>query len=266
MLRLSDAQETETTLALAGKEQLIAWADRGLRLLRYGPERCLLLFGVTGDAGLTKTAERLAKRIIRANGGLPTGSAIGKLWQKGRFHTPYLRNTLWEKGYAIDTLETAVPWNVVPDTAAAIKTAVENAIAETGERVLVFAHLSHVYNDGASIYVTYLFRRSADPDETLLRWQLMKTAASQAIVAHKGTISHQHGVGTDHAPYLTAEKGELGMDWLAAMVETADPDGLLNPGKLLPNKQHAPLNNSLTTGASEEFNHVDTRLAQRHLA
>jgi alkyldihydroxyacetonephosphate synthase len=266
MLRLSDAQETETTLALAGKEQLIAWADRGLRLLRYGPERCLLLFGVTGDDGLTKTAERLAKGIIRANGGLPTGSAIGHLWQKGRFHTPYLRNTLWEKGYAIDTLETAVPWNTAMETAAAIKTAIANAITETGEQVLVFAHLSHVYNDGASIYVTYLFRRSADPDETLQRWQLMKTAASQVIVAQKGTISHQHGVGVDHAPYLTAEKGQLGMDWLAAVVETADPDGLLNPGKLLPRQQPAPPINSLEKGASEEFNHVDTRLAQRHLA
>lgn len=233
MLRLSNALETETTLALAGKEQLVGWADRGLRLLRYGPERCLLMFGVTGDNRLTKTAERLTKAIIRANGGLPTGGTIGHLWQKSRFLTPYLRNTLWERGYAIDTLETAVPWSAVPDTAAAILTALKNAIADTGERVLAFAHLSHVYNDGASIYVTYLFRRTADPEETLHRWQLMKAAASQAVVAHKGTISHQHGVGVDHAPYLAAEKGKLGMEWLAALGETADPDGLLNPGKLL---------------------------------
>jgi alkyldihydroxyacetonephosphate synthase len=234
MLRLSNAQETETTLILSGKDQLVAWADRGLRLLRFGPERCLLMFGVTGDNRLTKTAEKMAKAIIRANGGLPTGSAIGRLWQKSRFHTPYLRNTLWEQGYAIDTLETAVAWNAVPDTATAILAALENAIADTGERVLAFAHLSHVYNDGASIYVTYLFRRTADPEETLHRWQLMKTAASQAVVAHQGTISHQHGVGLDHAPYLAAEKGKLGMEWLAAMGRTADPDRLLNPGKLLP--------------------------------
>jgi alkyldihydroxyacetonephosphate synthase len=233
MLRLSDAQETETTLVLSGKENLVAWADRGLNLLRYGPERCLLLFGVTGSDRLTKTAERLAKSIIRANGGLPTGSTIGHLWQKSRFYSPYLRNTLWEKGYAIDTLETAVPWNAVLETAAAIKTAVENTGSVADERVLVFAHLSHVYNDGASIYVTYLFRRSADPGETLQRWQMMKTAASWAIVAHKGTISHQHGVGVDHAPYLAAEKGRLGIDWLAALCESADPEGLLNPGKLL---------------------------------
>jgi alkyldihydroxyacetonephosphate synthase len=271
MLRLSDAQETETTLILSGKEQLVGWADRGLRLLRYGPERCLLIFGLTGSQALTKTAERLTKEIIRSNGGLPTGTTIGKLWQKSRFHTPYLRNTLWERGCAIDTLETAVPWRTALDTAAALKGAIEKAANQNGERVLVFAHLSHVYNDGASIYVTYLFRRSADPEETLARWQVMKTAASQIIVAHGGTISHQHGVGLDHAPYLTAEKGELGMEWLAALGRTADPDGLLNPGKLLPAADVNGLNlkqgsDPGTRGASKEFSDVDTRLAQRHLA
>ncbi|MFZ0546769.1 MAG: FAD-binding oxidoreductase [Candidatus Promineifilaceae bacterium] len=256
MLRLNNAQETETTLALAGKEQLVAWADRGLRLLCYGPERCLLLFGLTGEQPLTKTAEKMTKAIIRANGGLPTGGTIGRLWEKARFDTPYLRNTLWEAGYAIDTLETAVPWDAVHDTAADIQTAINQAIVDTGERVLILTHLSHVYNDGASIYVTYLFRRTADPEQLLHRWQAMKSAASQAIVAHKGTISHQHGVGIDHAPYLTAEIGELGIEWLSAMCKTADPDGMLNPGKLLPAQD-----NGQTRGESQEVSHVDTRLA-----
>jgi alkyldihydroxyacetonephosphate synthase len=134
----------------------------------------------------------------------------------------------------VDTLETAVPWSSVLPAAAGIKAAIQNALSETGEQVLVFAHLSHVYPDGASIYVTYLFRRTADPEENLERWQQMKSAASQVIVAHRGTISHQHGVGTDHAPYLAAEKGQAGMEWLAALCQAADPGSLLNPGKLLP--------------------------------
>jgi alkyldihydroxyacetonephosphate synthase len=98
-----------------------------------------------------------------------------------------------------------------------------------------------VYKDGAGIYVTYLYRRAADPsaslraspDETLRRWQALKGAASRVIVAHGGTISHQHGVGLDHAPYLAAEKGELGMQLLEAVRRTFDPQDVLNPGKLL---------------------------------
>jgi alkyldihydroxyacetonephosphate synthase len=67
----------------------------------------------------------------------------------------------------------------------------------------------------------------------LRRWEALKGAASRAIVAGGGTISHQHGVGRDHAPYLEAEKGALGLSALAEMVRTFDPDGRMNPGVLL---------------------------------
>lgn len=233
MLRLADAQETETTLALAGQEQLIAWARRGLNLLKYRSERALLIFGVTGDAATTRSAHRAALAIVRKHGGLAVGKTIGKMWRKSRFLTPYLRNTLWERGYALDTLETALPWSKTMPAAQAIQAAIRNAWKESDEHVLVFAHLSHVYADGASIYTTYLWQRSADPDEMLQRWHAMKHAASQAIIAHSGTISHQHGVGMDHAPYLQAEKGELGLQMIEAVRKTLDPDRILNPGKLL---------------------------------
>jgi len=96
-----------------------------------------------------------------------------------------------------------------------------------------FSHLSHVYPDGSSLYATYVFRRSADPDETLERWRRLKRGASEAIVAGGGTISHQHGVGRDHLPYLAAEKGELGMAVLADVARRFDPAGIMNPGVLV---------------------------------
>ena len=63
----------------------------------------------------------------------------------------------------------------------------------------------------------------------------MKSAASEVILKQGGTISHQHGVGTDHLPYLPAEKGVVGMQALSSMLKTFDPQGLLNPGKLIDN-------------------------------
>jgi alkyldihydroxyacetonephosphate synthase len=90
-----------------------------------------------------------------------------------------------------------------------------------------------MYPDGASMYITYLWRLGGTPEQTLARWTAMKTAASQQILAHGGTISHQHGIGTDHAPYLSAEKGPLGMQAIRAALRTFDPDGLMNPGKLI---------------------------------
>jgi alkyldihydroxyacetonephosphate synthase len=99
--------------------------------------------------------------------------------------------------------------------------------------VHVFTHLSHLYPQGSSLYTTFLFRLAADPAETYERWLRLKTAASRAIVAQGGTISHQHGVGVDHQPYLAAEKGPLGMAALGNVLKTFDPDGLMNPGKLV---------------------------------
>jgi alkyldihydroxyacetonephosphate synthase len=132
----------------------------------------------------------------------------------------------------VDTLETALPWSQVMEASQAIPVSIVAAMEGLGEKVHVFAHLSHVYRDGASIYTTYLFRRPADPDELMERWQAMKFAASQAIHKYGGTITHQHGVGTDHAPYLPAEKGVLGMDAIRAVCKSFDPDGMMNPGKL----------------------------------
>lgn len=233
MLRLSNPQETETTLLLSGKDTLVALARRGLNLFGYGPGCCLLIFGVTGRAPEVQRVRRQMEALGRRWRGLPTGSLVGKTWKKSRFLTPYLRNTLWERGVAIDTLETAVTWLSLEAAAVSIQTAIQRASLELNEKVLVLAHLSHVYVDGASLYVTYLFRRREDPQALIQHWSAMKQAASQAILDYHGTISHQHGVGVDHASYLDAEKSLLGIKLLKAAIHTLDPQGTLNPGKLI---------------------------------
>ncbi|MEA3503092.1 MAG: FAD-linked oxidase C-terminal domain-containing protein, partial [Actinomycetota bacterium] len=53
-------------------------------------------------------------------------------------------------------------------------------------------------------------------------------------VSNGGTISHHHGVGVDHAAYLEAEKGRLGIEALGDVMRRFDPDGVMNPGKLIP--------------------------------
>lgn len=239
MLRLSNAMETTTTLALSGKAGLVRWAGLGLGLLGFHGERSLLIFGVTGDRRQARKARQYALEIIRAHGGVMTGTSIGKMWEKSRFYTPYLRNTLWEHGYALDTLETALPWTNVVAAAEATQQVIREGLDPMEEKVLVFAHLSHVYRDGASVYITYLYRRAEDPVETLRRWQVLKAAASEVIVAHGGTISHQHGVGLDHADYLEAEKGPLGMAALGALSRQFDPEDIMNPGKLIKSKYRA---------------------------
>lgn len=233
MIRVSTPHETQSLLAMAGRSRGGELLGRYLRLRGLGPERSLLLIGATGLERFVEGAVREAGSILRRHGGVAVGGSIGRRWIAGRFRSAELRDSLWDAGYALDTLETAADWSTLPDLAAALGRTLRHGLDGRGERVHAFTHLSHLYGDGSSVYVTYVFRRAADADETLDRWRALKSAASAAIVADGGTISHQHGVGRDHLPYLAAEKGDLGMAILHDVARRMDPAGTMNPGVLL---------------------------------
>lgn len=233
MLRLSTAEETATTLALAGHENLIGALESLLTIRGLGNEKCLLLLGFHGKQSMLQMNRKEALSIASRSGGVHVGKTFGDQWHKSRFRTPYLRNSLWELGYGLDTVETAIEWTKVPQMVDRIEAAIQSSSSTHNEKVHVFSHLSHVYLTGSSIYTTYIFRLSTEPDETLERWRLMKTAASQAIIALGGTISHHHGVGMDHMPYLVAEKGALGIAAISGLCHQFDPKGIMNPGKLV---------------------------------
>ncbi|MHB8800432.1 MAG: FAD-binding oxidoreductase [Thermoanaerobaculia bacterium] len=234
MLRLSTPEETRTTLLLAGHARLIRALETYLSFRGARDSKCLLLVGVSGGENLVRQTRRQVLGALAMRGGVVAGRAFGREWHRNRFRAPYLRNSLWEAGWAVDTLETAAPWSRVPALLSSVEGALRDGLAGEGERVHAFTHLSHVYLDGSSLYTTYLFRIDPDPDVTLARWRTLKSAASEAIAAGGGTITHQHGVGTDHAPWLAAEKGELGLRALGELFRSFDPQGLMNPGKLLP--------------------------------
>ena len=233
MLRLSTAEETTTTLALAGHENLLGLMESLLSVRGLGNEKCLLLVGFAGNSARVSAIRKEALGSTGKSGGVHVGRTFGHQWHKNRFRTPYLRNTLWERGYGVDTVETATGWSNVSTMVNEVDSSLRSALLDAGEKVHVFTHLSHLYPYGSSIYTTYIFRLTPDPEETLERWQILKNAASQAIVRNHGTISHQHGVGLDHKAYLPLEKGQLGIDAIDGLCKQFDPSGIMNPGKLL---------------------------------
>jgi alkyldihydroxyacetonephosphate synthase len=237
MVRLSNPDETFTQLQLAGHPIAIRALDAMLSLRGAGEHKCMMTFGVTGSKDSCRLVLAQALRILKRYRGVNTGTLLGNKWQENRFRSPYLRHGLWTAGYAVDTLETCVDWPQVTPLMLAIEAALREGLQDESEAVHVFTHLSHIYAQGSSIYTTYLFRCADSYEQTLARWQKLKAAACAEIVRHGGTISHQHGVGADHAPYLSAEKGELGMAALRSLCQHFDPGGMLNPGKLLEDRQ-----------------------------
>ena len=239
MLRLSNATETLTTLTLAGHKKLIGMLETYLSWRACKEEKCLLMIGATGQKSTVANAIKNAMKIARSQCGVAVGQTMGNKWKQNRFRSVYLRNSLWQQGYAIDTIETACDWPKVKGMMLAVEQAATTALAACGEQVHTYTHLSHVYAQGASVYTTFVYRLGGEYEQNLARWKRLKAAVCEAIVDNGGTISHQHGVGTDHAQYLLAEKGEFGVAAMRHLHRHFDPDGMMNPGKLLPAEESA---------------------------
>lgn len=252
MMRVSNAKEAKAHLHLGTKEKQFKLLDRYLRFMGLGDGRCMLTFGVTGSRYQNKTSLKQIRKVLKAYGGVggPLANIMGSIWSHGRFKFPYLRETTWARGIAVDTLETATDWDNVDALLNDVELALETALRSDSEDVMVFTHLSHMYTQGCSIYTTYFFRCADNYAGTLERWRKLKHKASAVIAQGRGTISHQHGVGKDHAPYLPAEKGVLGMRMLNTLVQDFDPQQRLNPGTLLENKTTAGQAEKSSTGQS----------------
>ena len=240
MLRLSDAEETRFYRAFSaiGKRNTLSnrIAQTYLDARGIDARACALIAGLEGTHAEVSSARRRFDAIAKKLGAVQLGRGPGSSWQKGRFHGPYLRDPMMDRGVGVDTLETAASWSKLPALYAAVRTALEASIQATvphpSARGIVMCHISHSYVDGASLYFTYIFPRALDGE--IVQWQAIKKAASDAVIANGGTISHHHGVGEDHLPWIENEKGPLGIEVLRAIKRTLDPKGILNPGKLIP--------------------------------
>lgn len=218
VLRLSDASETRTNALLGGH----LTRARG----------CLAIATFEGmDDTDAASARDAADAVCRSHGGTPRGEEPARSWERGRFASPALRDTLLDIGVLAETLETATTWAGLDALKAEVTAALTETLTADGTRPLVMCHISHVYPAGASLYFTVVAALTADPGG---QWARAKDAASRAIGGAGGTITHHHAVGRDHRPYLEAEIGALGVAVLRAVKDTLDPHGIMNPGVLVP--------------------------------
>ena len=224
--RLSDEAETRSNLGMAGRSGATGAALSGYLKARRVDGGCLAIVGWDGTEEVVRARRAGTTERLRAGGGAQLGQRFGRAWQRMRFHGPYLRDHVMDRGLFVETLETATTWANLHE----LHRAVGRALADHAQ--LVGCHVSHLYATGASLYFTFLDR--ARPGEELEQWRAAKRAACDAIVAAGGTITHHHAIGTDHMPWMRAEDGDTGLGALRALKAELDPAGVMNPGKLLP--------------------------------
>jgi alkyldihydroxyacetonephosphate synthase len=230
--RLSDEQETRLSFALASTGSATERAGRAYLRMRGHEGGCLAVMGFEGEAEDVERRRLHSGALLRAGGGVALGRRPGEAWLRGRYAGPYLRDALLDHGVFVETLETATSWSNLPRLYAAVSDTLRKSLSERGTPPLVMCHVSHLYRSGASLYFTFLARQ--ETEAALEQWRTVKTAACDAIVAAGGTITHHHAIGRDHAPWLAAEIGQVGVELIRAAKERLDPVGIMNPGKLLP--------------------------------
>jgi alkyldihydroxyacetonephosphate synthase len=130
-------------------------------------------------------------------------------------------------GVVVDTMEVAGLWSTVPELYASVRA----ALAAHSEAV--GCHLSHLYPSGSSLYFTFLVK-GADDRDAEARYLAAWEQAARSCAAAGGTLTHHHGVGRLKSRFLAGELGETGLDVLKRIKAALDPEGIMNPGALLP--------------------------------
>ena len=149
-------------------------------------------------------------------------------WMENRNHVPSWTE-LFDQDLVVDTIEISGSWSnieLIYDQSIADVSAVEGVVA-------VSAHSSHAYRTGVNLYFTFA-GLSDDPQVLENIYLACWHAVMEATAAHGGGVAHHHGIGRVRKPYLVHDLGEAGVALLRTVKNAVDPEGLMNPGNLLP--------------------------------
>jgi alkyldihydroxyacetonephosphate synthase len=159
------------------------------------------------------------------------GDAVGS-WREAFLRAPYLRDVFVAIGVFSETFETAITWDRFEAFHASVLERTGDAVREaSGAGGSVSCRFTHVYPDGPAPYYTIL--APARRGHELEQWAEIKQAASDAVIAGGGTITHHHAVGRDHRPWYDRQRPDQFAAALRGAKAAVDPTGVLNPGVLI---------------------------------
>lgn len=198
------------------------------KIAQYGFEKgfTLLILVFEGNKEMTELEAKLTKEICLANYGRDKGEKAAVEWLESRFSTKKMLDYDAIKGGTADAIEVAAPWDCIENVWREMRKALE-PLCE-----VVDCHFSHVYHNGASVYVIFHAKTNGDDKDGEKRYLECLDLAIRTSLKYGGNVSHHHGVGTAKAEYLKDEHGEAGVYVMKALKDALDPKGILNKGVL----------------------------------
>ena len=239
-VRISDGNETALSLstqteAKSLKKKASAKAQAGLWAImrRRGwntDAMCISYVCFEGSKAEVDARRKAVAAVAKKHGALVLGTGPGALYDQKKFDTPYLRDFLLEQNVMGDVSETAAPWSKLNHVHDAVYAAAQAAFAGLGRQGFIMSHLSHGYHTGACLYFTFAFKVGEQADR---EYATVKSAIQQAFVDAGATLSHHHGVGMEHAPWMSQVLGDEGVSLMRSLFDATDPGRHLNPGKIV---------------------------------
>ena len=233
--RLSDVQETKM-LSLLSKEEHKGISKIANNLMKsYLKNKgynnpCLLMMQFSIRNASDEIASKLAVQFIKSKNGFHLPSSAAANWHKNRFSLPYMRETLIQSRILIDMFETVTYWNNLIPLYNAIKDSLKNNTDYFEKGGIIFCHVSHIYDTGASLYFTLMAQQQSGNE--IKQWENIKSIISNTIVDKGGAISHHHGVGKDHRKWYLQQLTPQTKHLLNAVKLHLDPNNIMNAGKL----------------------------------
>jgi alkyldihydroxyacetonephosphate synthase len=174
-----------------------------------------------------------ALEICASHGGEVTSekSDPAAAWRATFLRGPHLRDGMVQLGLVSETFETAVTWDRFWELHEGVLAATRQAALRECGGGVVTCRFTYVYPDGPAPY--YSVFAPGRPGQELQQWDEIKRAASEAIEALGGTITHHHAVGRDHRRWYLHEVPQLFAGALRGAKAELDPAGIMNPGVLL---------------------------------
>ncbi len=176
------------------------------------------------------------------------GRGLAGSFLRGR----HLRDGFVRLGLVSETFETAVTWDRFWEFHEGVLAATRQAVRQACGGGVVSCRFAYVYPDGPAPY--YSVFAPGRPGRELEQWDEIKLAASEAIAALGGTITHHHAVGRDHRRWYLREVPPLFADALRGAKRTRpgrdhEPGSLARAGR---SRDVRPRRRQMMSGALPE--------------
>ncbi|MGO4957491.1 FAD-binding oxidoreductase [Luteococcus sp. Sow4_B9] len=238
MLRVSDANETKFSMAngKSTSSKKSHYSNLAVKKLMEAKgwdldEVCLSFVGFEGTNTHVRYAKSVVNKIVRAHGGLGVGKGPGTLFDQKKYDIPFIRDFLLNIGIPADVSETSTPWSRAKEIHDETVKAAHKAFEETGHKGFIMCHISHSYHSGACQYFTFAIDDASE--NNMQTYDHVKRAVQQSFMDHGGTVSHHHGVGEEHSPWMEQDISPAGVHIQRKLFAGVDPGKNLNPGKIV---------------------------------